>query len=69
MLSICKTSLKKYMLKADQNGRMLFLHSEFSLYIFKCKWNREKNFYLCQFNNKKHLLHCRVKYNDKTIKI
>ena len=22
-----------------------------------------------QFNNKKHLLQCKVKYNDKTIKI
>ena len=41
MLSICKTSLKKYMLEADQNGRMLFLHNEFLLYIFKCKWNTE----------------------------
>ena len=40
MLSICKTSLKKYMLEADQNGRMLFLRNEFLLCIFKCKWNR-----------------------------
>ena len=75
MLSICKTSLKKYVLEADENVRMLFLHNEFLLYIFKCKWNREnqafadKNFYLCQFNNKKHLLQCKVKYNDETIKI
>ena len=75
MLSICKTSLKKYVLEADKNGRMLFLHNEFLLYIFKCKWNREnqafadKNFYLCQFNNKKYLLQCKVKYNDETIKI
>ena len=75
MLSICKTSLKKYVLEADKNGRMLFLHNEFLLYIFKCKWNREnqafadKNFYLCQFSNKKHLLQCKVKYNDETIKI
>ena len=75
MLSICKTSLKKYVLEADKNGRMLFLHNEFLLYIFKCKWNREnqafadKNFYLCQFSNKKHLLRCKVKYNDETIKI
>ena len=63
------------MLEAEGNGRMLFLHNEFLLYIFKCKWNREnqafadKNFYLCQFNNKKHLLRCKVKYNDETIKI
>ena len=28
------------MLEADENGRMLFLHNEFLLYIFKCKWNR-----------------------------
>ena len=47
-------------------------------YIFsgvKCKWNREtrnlltKKFYLCQFSNKKHLLRCKVKNNDETIKI
>ena len=75
MLSIWKTFLKKYVLEADENSRMLFLHNEFLLYIFKCKWNREnqafadKNFYLCQFNNKKHLLQCKVKYNDETIKI
>ena len=75
MLSICKTFLSKYVLEADENVRMLFLHSEFSLYIFKCKWNREnqasadKNFYFCQYNNKKHLLQCKVKYNDGTIKI
>ena len=75
MQSICKTSLKKCVLEADENGRMLFLHNEFLLYIFKCKWNREnqafadKNFYLCQFSNKKHLLRCKVKYNDETIKI
>ena len=27
MLSIRKTSLKKYVLDADENGRMLFLHN------------------------------------------
>ena len=26
MLSICKTSLKKYVLEADENVRMYFLH-------------------------------------------
>ena len=41
-----------HLLEADENGRMLFLHNEFLLYIFKCKWNREsqafadKSFYL-----------------------
>ena len=29
----------------------------------------DKNVYLCQFSNKKHLLQCKVKYNDKTTKI
>ena len=29
------------MLEADENGRMLFLHNEFLLYIFKYKWKRE----------------------------
>ena len=74
MLSFCKISLKKYnMLEADENGRMLFLHNEFLLYIFKCQMQMEqrnqafadKNFYLCQFNNKKHLLQCKVKCNDE----
>ena len=78
MLSFCKISLKKYnMLEANENGRMLFLHNEFLLYIFKCQMQMEqrnqafadKNFYLCQFSNKKHLLRCKVKYNDETIKI
>ena len=33
---------EKYnMLKADEDGRMLFLHNELLVYIFKCKWNRE----------------------------
>ena len=27
----------------------------------------DKNFYFCQFNNKKHLLQFKVKYNDETI--
>ena len=29
----------------------------------------DKNFYLCQLNNKQHLLQCKVKNNDETIKI
>ena len=67
---------KKYnMLKADEDGRMLFFHKEFLLYIFKYKWNKETGHLLTkisnfvQFNNKKHLLQCNVKYNDETIKI
>ena len=63
------------MLKADEDGRMLFLYKEFLLYIFKCKWNREagslltKNSSFVHFNNKKHLLQYKVKYNDETMKI
>ena len=77
-LSFCKTSLKKYnMLEAEENCRMLFLHNEFLLSVFKCQMHMEqrnqafadKYFYHCQFNNKKHLLRCKVKYNDETIKI
>ena len=42
MLSFCKISLKKYnMLKADENGRMFFLHNEFLLYIFKFQMQME----------------------------
>ena len=29
------------MLGANEDGLMLFLHSELLAYIFKCKWNRE----------------------------
>ena len=63
------------MLKADEDRRMLFLHKEFLLCIFKCKSNRETEHLLIkmsnfvQFNNKKHLLQCKVKYNDETIKL
>ena len=28
----------------------------------------DKNLYLCQFNNKRHLSQCKFKYNDDTIK-
>ena len=50
------------MLKADGDCRMLLLHKEFFLYIFKCKWNRETGHLLTkisnfvQFNNKKLFL-------------
>ena len=63
------------MLRADEDGRMLFLHNEFLLYIFKCKWNREigqmwtKIFNFVQFNDKKHLLQCKFEYNDNTMEI
>ena len=63
------------MLRADEDGRMLFLHNEFLLYIFKCKWNTENrqiwtkisNF--VQSNSKKRLVKCKFKCNDNTIKI
>ena len=76
MLSFVKFPWEKYnMLRADEDGRMLFLHNEFLLYIFKCKWNREtgqmwiKTSNFVQFNNKKHLLQCKCKYDDNTIEI
>ena len=55
------------MLGADEDGRMLFLHNELFVYIFKCKWNREteqfldKNFYFVQFNLKNRC--CNVNLN------
>ena len=63
------------MLRADVDGRMLFLHSKSLLHISKCKWNRETGHLLTkisnfvQFNKKKHLLQCKVKNNYETIKI
>ena len=62
MLSVCKTSLKKYVLEADENVRMLFLHNEFLLYIFKCKWNRETRHLL------KVLMDCSNQQNLKKLK-
>ena len=53
------------MVRADKDGRMLSLHNEFLLNIFKCKCNREIGHLLTkisnfvQFNNKKHLLQCK----------
>ena len=29
------------MLETDENGRMLFVHNEFLLYIFKCQMQME----------------------------
>ena len=49
------------MLRADEDGQMLFLHNEFLLYIFKCKWKEKPD--------KKHLLQCKFRYNDNTIEI
>ena len=63
------------MLKTDEDGQMFFVCKEFFLYIFKCKWDREPGHVLTkisnfiQFNNKKHLLQCNVKYNDGMINI
>ena len=44
-LSICeeKKKIEKYMLGADEDGRMFFLHNKFFVYIFK--WNRETGLY------------------------
>ena len=42
------------MLRADEDGRNLFLHNELLVYIFKCKCNRETekphNFWAQIFN-------------------
>ena len=63
------------MLKADEDGRMLFLRKEFLLYIFKWEWNRGTGHLLTkisnfvQFNKKKHFLQCNDKYNAETKKI
>ena len=63
------------MLKADEDGRMLFLYKELLLYIFKCKWNRETGHFLTKFLTlfnsitRSTFLQCNVKYNDETIKI
>ena len=62
-------------MKMVVHGCMPSLHNEFLIYFFNCKWNREtghllitiSNFF--QFNNKKHFLQCKVKYNDEKIKI
>ena len=52
---------EKYMLRANEDGRMLFLHNEFWLHIFKCGhlWIKMSNF--VQFNNKKHF--CKARLN------
>ena len=60
MLSICKMSLRKNMLEADENDRMLFFITNFC-YVFS---NANG---ICLFSNKKHLLQCKVKCNDERI--
>ena len=37
------------MLGADEDGRMLCLHSELLVYIFKCKWTTETVQFLHKF--------------------
>ena len=71
-----KFSLEKnHILRVVEDGGMLSLYNEFFLYISKYKWNRETGYLLTkisnfvQFNNKKHLLQCKVKHNDEMIKI
>ena len=62
-------------MKMVVHGCMPSLHNEFLIYFFNCKWNRETGHLLTtisnflQFNNKKHFLQCKVKYNDEKIKI
>ena len=38
-------------LRADEDGRMVFFHNEFLLYILKCKWNREIKHLLTKISN------------------
>ena len=66
-----KFSWEKYnMLRADEDGRNLFLYNELLVYIFKCKWNRETEkphnfwtqiFNFDQYNHKNHC--CNVSLN------
>ena len=39
------------MLREDEDGQMLFLRNEFSLYIFKSKWNRGTGHFLTRISN------------------
>ena len=63
------------MLGADEDGGMLFLHSELLIYIFKCKWNRgtaqflENNFEICSIYSQESLLQRKFKYDDEVMKI
>ena len=75
MLLFYKISLKKCNMQMKMVKCSFFITNFY--YIFsnvKCKWNSETRHLLtkistCQFSNKKHLLQCKVKYNDETIKI
>ena len=76
MFSTSKIWLRKNnMVRADEDSLTVFFHKRFLSYIFKCKWNRKIGQFLAnisnflQINNKKHLLQCKVKYNDETLKI
>ena len=49
---IVKFSWKKCdMLRADEDGRMVFFHNEFLLHILQCKWNREIKHLLTKISN------------------
>ena len=39
------------MLGANEDGRMLFLHNELLLYVFKCEWNKETGHLLTKISN------------------
>ena len=73
MLSFYKISLKKYNMQMKMVKCSFFITNFY--YIFSSvKWSRETRHLqtkisTCQFSNKKHLLQCKVKYNDETIKI
>ena len=50
------------MLRADEDGRMLFLHNEFFSNIFKYKWNRETGNLLTKIFNLANILNCRANF-------
>ena len=50
------------MLRADKDGRMLFLHNEFFSNIFKYKWNRETGHLLTKIFNLANILNCRANF-------
>ena len=53
---------KDNMLRADEDGRMLFLHNEFFSNIFKYKWNRETGHLLTKIFNLANILNCRANF-------
>ena len=50
------------MLRADEHGRMLFLHNDFLSNIFKCKWNRETGHLLTKISDLGNILNCRANF-------